>query len=86
MRFHDPELAQQRKSILDSLIKEMRAKYSWDEQPCVVCGEDPAQGETISKWGIEMRFCPSCDHLFTSPRMEERGVPITFMGRMFFTE
>lgn len=76
MRFHDPEKAAARRHILDQLIAQMREGYTWAEVPCVVCGQaDPDQLPIeLEKWGMPMRRCRDCGHLFTSPRMDEAGV------------
>jgi SAM-dependent methyltransferase len=74
VRFHDPELAQQRRGALDELIASMR-RHPWTPVPCVVCGESEQLSPAHEKWGIAMRRCDRCGHLFTSPRMPESAVP-----------
>jgi SAM-dependent methyltransferase len=74
MRFHDPKLASERRHILDQLIARMRS-YPWSDVPCVVCGEGERLDVALEKWGITMKRCEVCDHLFTSPRMPEHAVP-----------
>jgi len=74
MRFHDPELARERRHILQSLIDDMR-KYERREVPCAVCGETERLEPALEKWGIAMKSCLECGHLFTSPRMPDEAVP-----------
>ena len=74
MRFHDPELARERRHILDKLIARMRS-YAWTDVPCVVCGETERLDVALEKWGITMKRCGVCEHLFTSPRMPDHAVP-----------
>jgi SAM-dependent methyltransferase len=73
MKFHDPELARQRRGMLDELIAQMR-RHPWTPVPCVVCGEAEQLSPAHEKWGIAMRRCDRCGHLFTSPRMPAAAV------------
>jgi len=74
MRFHDPELARERLHVLEKLIAHMRT-YEWREVPCVVCRETERLEPALEKWGIAMKRCCECGHLFTSPRMPDEAVP-----------
>jgi SAM-dependent methyltransferase len=84
VKFHDPELAEQRRGALDALIAQMR-RHPWAPVACVVCGEAERLSPAHEKWGIAMRRCEVCDHLFTSPRMPESAVPELY-GSFYWDE
>jgi len=73
MQFHDPEKAQRLAGVLSNLVEQMR-RYDWADVPCVVCGEEEKLIDAEIKWGVQMRRCTQCGHLFTSPRMPESAV------------
>jgi 2-polyprenyl-3-methyl-5-hydroxy-6-metoxy-1,4-benzoquinol methylase len=80
MKFHDPDQARRNRHLLDALIAEMR-RFEWSEVPCVVCGESRELDDAFEKWGMEMKSCRRCGHLFVSPRMPEEAVPELYGSR-----
>jgi SAM-dependent methyltransferase len=76
MEFHDPDKVRANRHIMERLVADFRARYEWIDVPCVVCGT-PAEDTSFAfeKWGMDMRRCDGCGHLFVSPRLPEAAVP-----------
>jgi len=75
MQFYDPEAAARNQGLRDQLVDRMRSTYLWQEVPCVLCGPGAPSSYAVSKYGIDLRRCDWCDHLFVSPRLPEEAVP-----------
>jgi SAM-dependent methyltransferase len=79
LRFHDPEVRSRHQHVLAALIAEVRA-FPWVDARCAVC--DGAEAVlAYAKWGLEIKRCTTCGHLFVSPRMPPEAVPILYGSR-----
>lgn len=75
MEFHNPAKAREFEHLMFTLVDELRAKYDWEDIACAVCGEAEATTAAFDKWGLTMRTCDRCGHLFVTPRLPEAAVP-----------
>jgi SAM-dependent methyltransferase len=75
MEFHNATKARENEQLMVDLAAEMRAKYTWEDVACAVCGEATATTAAFEKWGLAMRTCDVCGHLFVTPRLPEAAVP-----------
>lgn len=75
MEFHNATTARDNAHLMVALAAEMRAKYTWEDVACAVCGEPTPTTAAFDKWGLTMRTCDLCGHLFVTPRLPEEAVP-----------
>jgi SAM-dependent methyltransferase len=85
MDFHNSAKAQDQEQLMARLVADMRARYEWEEIDCAVCGEPGPTTPAFDKWGLTMRRCERCQHLFVSPRLPESAVPDLY-GNAYWEE
>ncbi|HVT75568.1 MAG TPA: class I SAM-dependent methyltransferase [Acidimicrobiales bacterium] len=81
MEFHNRDKAAEHHKLMVSLVAEMRAKYTWEDVACAVCGEPGPTTPAFEKWDLAMVTCDRCGHLFVTPRLPESAVPELYGSR-----
>jgi SAM-dependent methyltransferase len=85
MDFHNSTKARDHAQLMARLVADMRARYEWEDVDCAVCGEPGPSTPAFDKWGLTMRTCDRCGHLFVSPRLPEAAVPELY-GHAYWTD